>query len=120
MDEMQRSLGDAVVISESRVFDPSSVKVASYDAPVVADFSNVQYLEVSDPEADGEDNDDDSSEAPGSSVENTDGSQTDRTAPTTISTPAQKRKKEKRKNKKTAEAKEKEESSMFSKSEPCQ
>jgi hypothetical protein len=106
MDNMQRSLGDNVAVSEARIFDPANVQVANYDQIAVADFSTIQYLEITDSEADeeGEGNDEDEDgEYAHTAAEG-------RTAPTTIPTPAQKRKKEKRKNKK---AKAKDDSGML-------
>lgn len=100
---MQRSLdGATVAVSEARIFDPANVQVANYDQLAVADFSNVQYLEITDSEAEeeGEAEDDENDEEEGEYSHTPAGDDKVPTAPTTALTPAQKRKKEKRKNKK--------------------
>lgn len=106
MEDMQRSLdGATVAVSEARIFDPANVQVANYDQLAVADFSKVQYLEITDSEAEDEgegedDENDENDEEEGEYAHTPAGDDKAPTAPTTALTPAQKRKKEKRKNKK--------------------
>lgn len=110
MEDMQRSLGGNVAVSEARIFDPANVQVANYDQLAVSDFSNVQYLEITDSEAE-EDDEDDGDEVEDREYDHTPaGNAEGRSAPTTILTPAQKRKKEKRKKKAKAKA---DDSGMF-------
>ena len=104
MEDMQRALPGNTAVSEARIFDPDIVQVANYDQLAVVDFSNVQYLEITDSEAEEEEeeyDEDDGDEVEDRTYDHTPaGNAEGRTAPTTIPTPAQKRKKEKRKNKK--------------------
>lgn len=88
-----------MAISEARVFDPAKVQVSSFEKPVVADFSKVQYLEISDSDAEepSHNGEDDKKAVP--QTEDAGESKPDQAAPDAITTSTQKRKKDKRKNK---------------------
>lgn len=119
MQDMQRSLGGDVAVSQARIFDPANVKVANYDELAVADFSNVQYLQVSESEHEAEDYYDDEEDEEDNGNEREQGAAGDQPRngkknkssssagnaggsdnATTATTTPQKRKKDKRKNRK--------------------
>ncbi|CAK7268900.1 hypothetical protein SEPCBS57363_003325 [Sporothrix epigloea] len=99
MEDTQRSLEGPVAISEARVFDPAKVQVSSFDQPAIADFSKVQYLEISDSETEGPSHNGEDDKKAGSQTEDAGGLMPDQAVPDATTTSAQKRKKDKRKNK---------------------
>lgn len=104
-------LGGNVAVSEERRFDPANVQVAKYDTLAVADFSNVQYLEVTDSEAENGDEEEEGEDLEGDDAEDglpkpskgkspSAGNADDDGPPMMTPATSTQRKKDKRKNKK--------------------